>query len=103
MDLLNNDQPGFWVFEFLEARVYLHYNCPCGCKRPGCVRVLPPSAEPPASTLSHCWLWDGNKTAPTLSPSLRRHTACKFHGYLEAGAWRACDDGPPVAANAYHA
>lgn len=37
----------------------------------------------------HAWQWDGNKTAPTLRPSLGQR-CCKWHGYLTAGVFVPC-------------
>lgn len=47
------------------------------------------------------WLWDGNKQAPTLAPSIRRMGGCAFHGYLQAGVWNSAGDGAPVSAQVY--
>lgn len=53
--------------------------CPCGC---GSVSILPfPGAEPGRQG----WVWDGNRDAPTLSPSV--HHVGHWHGFLQKGFW----------------
>ena len=34
------------------------------------------------------WTWDGNRAAPTISPSICKIDGDKWHGYLEAGNFR---------------
>ncbi|WP_081816764.1 DUF6527 family protein [Fodinicurvata fenggangensis] len=58
------------------------FNCPCGCGREG---YLPFKPEPSPS-----WLWDGNREAPTLRPSVLQIGGCRWHGFLTAGEWRSC-------------
>lgn len=53
------------------------YVCPCGCGQTGRLRFRP--APSPS------WEWDGNREAPTLSPSV--HHVGHWHGYLRAGLW----------------
>lgn len=31
------------------------------------------------------WDWDGNREAPTFSPSINCEKACGWHGYIKAG------------------
>jgi hypothetical protein len=39
----------------------------------------------------HGWDWDGNREAPTLTPSvLQSGLPCRWHGYLTAGEWKEC-------------
>lgn len=78
---------------------WLTYDCPCGCHAPGALRLVPQ-----ASWISGqgTWGWDGNRTHPTLTPSIRRTTGCKFHGHLTAGIWTACTDGPPLASGLWN-
>lgn len=49
-----------------------------------CVIAVRPGAN------KHVWNWDGNKDAPTLSPSIRCYTGDKtlWHGFLEHGVLR---------------
>lgn len=103
---MKSDQPGY--FELSEyypgslpnpKPVYaLHYICPCGCGDPG---YLPLMTEPSVRVVSPCWLWDGNRDRPTLSPSILRTAGCKSHGFLQAGVWSSAGDGPPVHPNCY--
>lgn len=64
----------------------LMYCCPCGCQDWRMIGVIegPPKA--------HFWAWDGNETAPTLSPSIKHmpppQGGCSWHGHLEVGIWR---------------
>lgn len=66
----------------------LTYVCPCGCKE---WRQVP--VAPDQKLQSH-WLWDGNETAPTLTPSIlhvkHRDDECGWHGFLTAGIWVTC-------------
>jgi hypothetical protein len=101
MPQLNNEQPGY--FEFRHggpdrggSRIF--FNCPCGCKYPDSVPIRTKD-QPRVWPVD--WIWNGNEKLPTLAPSLRRHTACGFHGWLTDGAWRAENDGAPLAANIY--
>lgn len=55
----------------------LIYVCPCGCGLLGGLAFRP--GAPPA------WHWDGNREAPTLSPSV--HHVGHWHGWLRAGMW----------------
>lgn len=32
-----------------------------------------------------CWQWDGNREAPTLTPSILHHSVPPWHGYMRAG------------------
>jgi hypothetical protein len=68
----------------------LIYQCPCGC------RVLHALAFPPLSADDlkygrHQWSWDGNREAPTLSPSINSHedgdrnAPTHWHGFLTGG------------------
>lgn len=60
------------------------YVCPCGCGKTGAL-AFRPHASP-------SWEWDGNKEAPTLSPSVHDipHGKTHWHGYLRAGVWESC-------------
>ncbi len=70
----------------------LRDRCPCGC---GTVGFLPfTGSVPPGATT---WHWDGNRERPTLTPSVRRITGCRWHGHLVAGVWRPCKDSGRAA------
>ena len=56
----------------------LAFKCPC-CGTEG---YLP--FKGPGDT----WEWDGNTTAPTVTPSIRYTGGCLWHGWLKAGVFR---------------
>lgn len=69
------------------------FACPCGC---GDVSGIPIGTDPAA--LGPAWLWDGNREAPTLTPSLLksggtprpgRPAGCGWHGWLRAGEFES--------------
>ncbi len=73
-----NSPPGAFKFFAAGGRVVgLNYRCPCGCGS------LAPLDFKPAESPS--WNWDGNREAPTLSPSV--HHEGHWHGYLRGGIW----------------
>ncbi|MBY0581546.1 MAG: hypothetical protein K2P68_01330 [Sphingomonas sp.] len=58
------------------------FRCPCGC---GFESWLPIRDDHTG------WQWDGNREAPSLTPSvLQSGLPCKWHGYLTNGEWRVC-------------
>jgi uncharacterized protein DUF6527 len=59
----------------------LNYVCPCGCGTVGCVPVKIGIAK-------DSWNWDGNLLKPTLTPSIQKHSPCRWHGYLTAGVFK---------------
>lgn len=63
--------------------VGIAFNCPCGCGREGYLPLDPSSPGPR-------WDWDGNREAPTLTPSVLFKGGCEWHGFLTAGEWRSC-------------
>lgn len=67
------------------AGQYLQYVCPCGC---GEFRSLPVATGDKRVEL---WKWDGNETAPTITPSIRhvphQKGDCAWHGYMTKGQW----------------
>jgi hypothetical protein len=75
-------KPG--AFEFYVdgtgATAGMIYCCPCGCGATGSLAFRP---RPSPS-----WEWDGNRDAPTLSPSV--HHVGHWHGYLRNGVWESC-------------
>lgn len=78
-------RPGAFQFEANDKGLF--YTCPCGCGDEGFIgfRGLSDPARP-------SWIWNGNRQAPTLDPSIRRTVGCKWHGYLQAGIWKPCGD-----------
>lgn len=40
------------------------------------------------------WDWNGNREAPTLSPSVNCEMHCGWHGYIENGVILKCDKTP---------
>lgn len=65
-------------------------ECPCGCKgmmnlplfRAGQVK-----AEAPKNFSGANWEWNGNVERPSLHPSIRDLSGCRFHGHLVDGVW----------------
>lgn len=53
------------------------FTCPCGCGDLSAIAV----------TGTRAWAWDGNVERPTLNPSVKRTTGCKWHGWLRDGVW----------------
>lgn len=98
--MLLSKQPGAWRFARNGERTYMWFNCPCGCAYEGVIRVRTKGEETPEET---SYKWDGDEIHPTLTPSLRRATPCKFHGHLQKGIWSAYSGGAPVRADCYQA
>lgn len=80
-DLNDNGQFGDWCFFSEKGRDYIMIRCPDGSER-GSVTAwrLRPVPDPNDND----WQWDGNREAPTLTPSL--HWVGVWHGWLRAGA-----------------
>lgn len=75
--------------ETFEPRVdHIFYVCPCGC---GVARAIPVriASEDPGDGPE--WLWDENREAPTLSPSVNILSSygrdSHWHGWLRNGQW----------------
>ena len=77
--------PGSFTFEASEKGLF--YVCPCGCGATGYLGFRG-RTEPDRPS----WEWDGNRTHPTLEPSIRRTLGCKWHGYLHGGVWTPTGD-----------
>ena len=61
------------------------FVCPCGCGTEGYLPVGGHGRPGPS------WEWDGNRYAPTLSPSIfNSGMPCQWHGWLRAGVWVSC-------------
>jgi hypothetical protein len=67
-----------------ENGTYILCVCPCGCAGMMNLKIYPEGTE----TVSHpAWSWDGNREHPTLKPSIRDLSSCRFHGFLTQGTW----------------
>ena len=53
--------------------------------------IAPPPEAP--ETDRPFWTWDGNREKPTLTPSIGASAPppYKWHGFLKAGRWEACE------------
>lgn len=62
-----------------ERRARCHFRCP---RKPNheCHVLLKPWPISDGKT----WTWDGNETAPTLSPSINC-SECGWHGHIQQG------------------
>lgn len=87
-DLFTRGQIGDWAFDDDEAHILLMLpGREFGDAREGSFAALPikPDDRRPS------WAWDGNREAPTLTPSILHHWdagpegAGEWHGYLTAG------------------
>lgn len=58
------------------------FACPCGCDTITSIN-FEADGRPQ-------WTWDGNREAPTVSPSVRRLDGCQWHGWLRNGEWISC-------------
>ena len=83
-DIFESTTPGAFKFykQSDDQIAGMNTVCPCGC---GAIRTIPFS--PPCD---NGWQWDGNREAPTVSPSLKDVHHCKWHGWLRAGQWVSC-------------
>jgi hypothetical protein len=98
-----SNQPGY--FEILEGAGdsgwYFRCRCPCGCQYPDIVPLQRMGDSPNRSGVY--WVWDGNLSHPTITPSFRRHTPCRVHFSLTRGIYEIHPDGAPGAPNLYQA
>jgi hypothetical protein len=78
-------QPGAVEIRELHGEVRgFAFRCPCGC---GFESWLPVNRSDGLGG----WDWDGNREAPTLTPSiLQSGLPCKWHGFLTAGEFVQC-------------
>lgn len=71
---------GFWG--------HILFTCPCGCgsfsRLPVGLNEKPPHGIDPDG-IKATWRWDGNRTRPTLDPSI--HHVGHWHGWLKNGVW----------------
>lgn len=65
--------------------VALELDCPCGCGERFAIYIDPPmSGGAPAS--AHSWKRTGDSFETlTLSPSILRHSRCRWHGFIRSG------------------
>lgn len=90
-------QPGsFWfAVDKSDQPKVINFSCPCGC---GAIHGLsvPPADEDDKKYGRHLWDWDGNREAPTVSPSIRAYESngkdTHWHGFLKKGFFRQ-DEG----------
>ncbi len=93
--------PGDFIFsdEVINAEEqtrpkWLWFGCPRG-KGHCCVPLAPQT-----TSKGHTWHWDGNRDAPTLTPSINclshnpndpaeKYAGCGWHGFLRAGIFSA--------------
>lgn len=70
------DTPG--AFALGQSGERMEFVCPCGCGKVGAVSIGGTG-----------WAWDGNREAPTLSPSVffEQGRPGEWHGWLRAGEW----------------
>jgi len=60
------------------------FSCPCGCGAVIGVNLSPNTGNGPP------WNWDGNKEAPTITPSVRHLDGCKWQGWIKNGEFHTC-------------
>jgi hypothetical protein len=80
-------RPGAYLF--MDDGNTLVVSCPCGG---GEIIGLPIRLAADPEKKRPCWVWNGNVDAPTITPSVRRLDACKWHGFLTSGEWVPCSD-----------
>lgn len=78
-------QPGAIEYRFIGKEMCgIAFRCPCGCGGESWMHVR-------TSEYNDGWAWNGNLSAPTLTPSiLQSGMPCKWHGYLTAGVFIPC-------------
>jgi hypothetical protein len=69
-----------------ESGDHILCHCPCGC---GSMMNLPIAT---GEKTPRNWQWDGNREQPTLHPSIRDLSGCKWHGHLQGGVWTPTGD-----------
>ena len=72
-------QVGDWCF--INGDRYLAVRLHSGEDGVAIIRIKPDSETPNAAV----WQWDGNREAPTLTPSILHHSNPEWHGYLRGG------------------
>lgn len=77
-DIGINGQLGDWCFIENDTRIGIRF--PNGSER-GDLSFFPIANNPLPN--GACWTWDGNRDAPTISPSI--NVVGVWHGWLKAG------------------
>lgn len=81
--------PGdFWFSENQAGQIArLMFLCPCGAA--GEVAGVAVARDMADRGGNHpLWSWNGNRKAPTLTPSIQRLDGCRWHGYLTDGVFK---------------
>lgn len=80
-EVLDGEAVGDWAFTEDDTHIVVRLQ-------PGDhgVAALPIAPGAPGPR----WDWDGNREAPTLSPSILHHSEPKWHGFLRAGKLEVC-------------
>jgi len=79
-DLKQNGQLGDWTFT--DGDTHIIIRLPAGGLDPrGILSPIPLKPEPDPN--EDDWQWDGNREAPTLTPSI--NWVGVWHGYMRAG------------------
>lgn len=74
----NSAEVGDWAFS--SDNVHIFIETPTGTA----ILQIDPTAYPEHKRA--CWQWDGNREAPTLTPSILLHSKPKeWHGWLRDG------------------
>jgi len=85
-EAFDSEEPGAFSFDHPG---YISCTCPCGC---GSLMNLPIYLEGEAKPAKSAWRWNGSEDKPTLDPSIRDLSGCRFHGYLKDSVWTFCED-----------
>jgi hypothetical protein len=89
-DLLNLGTVGDWAFSPEEEPPAIWIRTPDGSPS-GTMSRLPIT---PIDSVLDAWAWDGNRDAPTISPSIHRLPVVGFkagwHGFMRAGRLESC-------------
>lgn len=92
-DIVAADVPAggykFWIYRATEPEgsepAGLNFRCPCGCGAMHGIAWRRYDGKPGG------WTWDGNREAPTCTPSIQTYNndgSPHWHGYLTQGEWR---------------
>lgn len=82
----NGGDVGDWCF--LQDDTYLVIRLPEGTDdfpNLAVLRIKPYADGEQPGGAGAVWTWDGNREAPTLTPSILHHSTPEWHGYLTAG------------------
>lgn len=84
-DFFENEERVAGAFEVNENGTRVVYVCPCGCGQDCSLPIA-------AVKVDRAWEWNQNRKSPTLKPSIKQLSGCKFHGFLTDGMWTFCED-----------